>query len=389
MSTKSAHTTDRVATPNYFLTSEMVTEGHPDKVADRISDSVLDAVLAKDPLGRVACEVFITGGLAVVGGEITSSAALDIPSIARRAIREVGYDRECVGFDCDRAQVRDVLGRQAAEIASQVDDGGAGDQGVMFGYACRETEELMPLPFVTARNLAQRLADVRKSGVLPYLRPDGKTQVTVEYDSGGRPIRIAKVLVSAQHSPDAGLEDLRQDVLRHVVRPVVEIDGRTEIRINPNGEFTLGGPGADTGLTGRKIIADTYGGAARHGGGAFSGKDPTKVDRSAAYMTRYVAKNIVAAGLAERCELQVSYGIGDREAFSLRAETFGTGAVSDARIEELVREHFDLSPAGIIETLDLRRPIYTPLSAYGHFGRNGCAWERTDSAEMLRRSAGY
>lgn len=367
-----------------YFTSESVTEGHPDKVADRIADAVLDALLARNPMARSAVEVFITGGLVVIGGEVSMDPELDARRIAREAIESIGYGSADDGFDCDSAEFRVILRQQACEIYDQVEGGGAGDQGMMFGYACDETPELMPGAIVLAHRLAARLAEVRKSGILPYLRPDGKTQVTVEYDDSGRPVRVAKVLLSAQHSPEVDLETLRREVVAAVVSPVIQIDRDTIVRVNPNGSFEVGGPGADTGLTGRKIIVDTYGGYARHGGGAFSGKDPTKVDRSAAYMMRYVAKNVVAAGLAQRCEVQVSYGIGDRNAFSLSVKTFGTGTISDEALAGLIREHFDLSPAGIIETLDLRRPIYTPLSAYGHFGREGVPWEKTDRTEALK-----
>ncbi|MBP6963738.1 MAG: methionine adenosyltransferase [Armatimonadetes bacterium] len=367
-----------------MFTSESVTEGHPDKVADRIADAILDALLARNPTTRSAVEAFITKGLVVIGGEVSMDSELDARRIAREAIESIGYGSADDGFDCDSAEFQVILRQQACEIYDQVDGGGAGDQGMMFGYACDETPELMPTAIVFAHRLAARLAEVRKSGILPYLRPDGKTQVTVEYDDSGRPVRVAKVLISAQHSPDVDLETLRREVVAAVVSPVIQIDHDTIVRVNPNGSFEVGGPGADTGLTGRKIIVDTYGGYARHGGGSFSGKDPTKVDRSAAYMMRYVAKNVVAAGLAQRCEVQVSYGIGDRNAFSLKAETFGTGAIPDKALAGLIREHFDLSPAGIIETLDLRRPIYTPLSAYGHFGREGVPWEKTDRTETLK-----
>ena len=371
-----------------YFTSESVTEGHPDKVADRISDAVLDAVLAQDPCARVACETFMSEKLCVIGGEITANAEVKLAEIARAAIRNIGYTSDAEGFDLEGAEFLDAVRPQCREIGCQVEDGGAGDQGMMFGYACGETPEMMPLPISLAHRLAAGLAEARRTGILPYLRPDGKTQVTVEYDANGRPVRVAKVLVSAHHSPEVDLETLRRDVLSAVVRPVVDIDDRTDVSVNSNGSFETGGPGADTGLTGRKIIVDTYGGYARHGGGAFSGKDPTKVDRSGAYMMRYVAKNIVAAGLASRCEAQVSYGIGGKREFAMNVDTFGTGRISDERLADLVREHFDLSPGAIIEKLDLRRPIYTPLSAYGHFGRDGYAWERTDKASILRQAAG-
>ncbi len=368
---------------NSYFTSESVTEGHPDKVADRISDSVLDAVLAQDPRGRVACETFITSGLCVVGGEITANADVDIPGIARKAIAEIGYHTADDGFDLDAAEIRSVVRSQSVEIGAQVDTEGAGDQGMMFGFACTDTDELVPMPIIIAHKLAARLTEARKTGLIPYLRPDGKTQVTIEYDGSGKPVGIAKVLIAAQHSPEVDLDTLRRDVIRLVVQPAVDVDERN-IRVNPNGSFVIGGPGADTGLTGRKIIVDTYGGYARHGGGAFSGKDPTKVDRSATYMMRYVAKNLVAAGLADRCEVEIAYGIGDTAPFSLKVDTFGTGRLPDERLSEVVGERFDLTPGSIIRVLDLRRPIYTPLSAYGHFGRPGVSWEQTDRADELR-----
>ncbi|PDO09787.1 MAG: methionine adenosyltransferase [Candidatus Reconcilbacillus cellulovorans] len=389
-----------------LFTSESVTEGHPDKICDQISDAVLDAYLSGDPNARVACEVAVATGLVLIIGEITSSATVDVQSVARRTIREIGYTDASFGLDADTCAVVVSLNRQSPDIAQGVDRSlearegsseeeieslGAGDQGLMFGFACDETPELMPLPISLAHRLARRLAEVRKTGVLPYLRPDGKTQVTVEYE-GDRPVRLDAVVVSAQHAPEIELERIRRDMIEHVVRPIVPeelLDDRTRYLINPTGRFVIGGPHGDAGLTGRKIIVDTYGGYARHGGGAFSGKDPTKVDRSAAYAARYVAKNVVAAGLAKKCEIQLAYAIGVARPVSIRVDTFGTGVVGDDRLAELIRRHFDLRPAGIIRELNLRRPIYRQTAVYGHFGRTDLdlPWERTDKAEQLRRDA--
>jgi len=391
-----------------LFTSESVTEGHPDKIADQISDAVLDAILQKDPLARVACETLVTTGLVFVSGEITTSCYIDIPKIARETIREIGYTRAKYGFDCDTCAVITSIDEQSGDIAQGVDRAletrgsegvkdefdttGAGDQGMMFGYATDETPELMPLPISLAHRLAKRLAEVRKSGLVSYLRPDGKTQVTVDYEDG-RPVRVDTIVIGAQHHPKVTLEEIRKDMLELVIKPVIPpdlLDRSTRYLVNATGRFVIGGPQGDTGLTGRKIIVDTYGGMARHGGGAFSGKDPTKVDRSASYAARYVAKNIVAAGLAGKCEIQLAYVIGVAHPVSIMAETFGTGKVDDQTLVRLVRDHFDLRPAAIIKGLDLRRPIYKQLAAYGHFGRNDLdlPWERTDKAEALRRDAG-
>ncbi|MHB0975716.1 MAG: methionine adenosyltransferase [Candidatus Aquicultorales bacterium] len=393
----------------YLLTSESVTEGHPDKIADQISDGVLDAIFEKDAMARVAVETLVTTGLVVVAGEITTDVYVDIPRLVRETIREVGYTRAKYGFDCDTCGIITSIDPQSPDIAQGVerayetrsglseddlfDQQGAGDQGMMFGYACNETPELMPMPIITAHKLAHRLSAVRKSGVLPYLRPDGKTQVTVEYEDG-KPVRIDTVVVSSQHAPDVDIDTvLTPDLIEHVIRPTVApefIDYDTvKIFVNPTGRFEIGGPQGDTGLTGRKIIVDTYGGLARHGGGAFSGKDPTKVDRSAAYAARYVAKNIVAAELAERCEVQLAYAIGVARPVSIFIETFGTEKAPVELIEELVRKNFDLRPAAIIRDLNLRRPIYKKTAAYGHFGRTDeeFTWEKTDKAEELRKQA--
>lgn len=368
-----------------FFTSESVTEGHPDKICDRISDSVLDAIIAQDPMARVACETAVTTGLVLVMGEITTTAQVDIPSIARDAIRYIGYDSSEKGFDCNTCAVITSIDRQSPDIAMGVNkaleakkgemtdkyDIGAGDQGMVFGYACDETPTLMPLPIYLAQELAKRLTAVRKNGTLPYLRADGKTQVTVEYDDDV-PVRVDAIVVSSQHSADTELEQIRKDVIEHVIKPVIPakyIDENTKIYVNPTGRFVVGGPQGDSGLTGRKIIVDTYGGYACHGGGAFSGKDPTKVDRSAAYMARYVAKNIIAAGAAKKCEVQIAYAIGVARPLSVCVKTFGTGVCGDGRLADIVNEVFDLRPAAIIEQLDLRKPIYKDLSAYGHFGR--------------------
>jgi S-adenosylmethionine synthetase len=376
----------------YLFTSESVTEGHPDKISDQISDAILDAALTADPMARVACETLVTTGLVVVAGEITTEAVIDYSKVAREAIREIGYTRAKFGFDCDTCAVLSALDRQSPDIAMGVDTGGAGDQGLMFGYACNETPELMPLPIQLAHQLARRLSDVRKSGELPYLRPDGKSQVTVEYRDG-RPFRLEAVVISSQHDPDVTNEQLRGEILAKVIKDTVSpelLDENTKYHINPTGRFVTGGPQGDAGVTGRKIIVDTYGGYAPHGGGAFSGKDPTKVDRSAAYMARYVAKNIVAAGLADKCQVQLAYAIGVADPVSVLVETQGTGRISDAAISKLVREHFELTPKGIIESLNLRRPIYKATAAYGHFGRSEdtFSWEKTDKAEALRATAG-
>jgi S-adenosylmethionine synthetase len=376
----------------YLFTSESVTEGHPDKISDQISDAVLDAALTADPTARVACETLVTTGLVVVAGEITTNAVIDYTKVARETIREIGYTRAKFGFDCDTCSVLSALDRQSPDIAMGVDTGGAGDQGLMFGFACNETPELMPLPIQLAHMLARRLSEVRKSGALPYLRPDGKSQVTVEYRDG-RPFRLEAVVISSQHDPDVSNEQLRAEieekVIKHTVSPEL-LDKDTKYHINPTGRFVTGGPQGDAGLTGRKIIVDTYGGYAPHGGGAFSGKDPTKVDRSAAYMARYVAKNIVAAGLADKCLVQLAYAIGVAKPVSVLVDTSGTGRISDAALGKLVQQQFELTPRGIIEELKLRRPIYKATAAYGHFGRSedGFTWEKTDKAESLRASAG-
>jgi S-adenosylmethionine synthetase len=377
---------------NYLFTSESVTEGHPDKIADQISDAVLDAVLEQDPMGRVACETLVTTGLVVLAGEITTSALLDYSDLARQVIRDVGYDRAKFGFDAETCAVISSIKRQSPDIAMGVDTGGAGDQGLMFGFACDETEELMPLPITLAHKLARRLSEVRKARAVDFLRPDGKSQVTVEYE-GNRPVRVDCVVISTQHSDRISNEELRatiqKDVIEHVV-PKSLMDKNTKFHINPTGRFVVGGPMGDAGLTGRKIIVDTYGGYSRHGGGALSGKDPTKVDRSACYMARYIAKNVVAAGVARRVEVQLAYAIGVAEPVSVMADTFGTGVIPDEQITELIRANFKLTPRGIIENLSLRQPIYRPTAAYGHFGRNetGFTWEQTDRADALRKDAG-
>ena len=377
---------------NHLFTSESVTEGHPDKIADQISDAVLDAVLSEDPTGRVACETLVTTGLVVIAGEITTEAHVDFSQVARETIREIGYTRAKFGFDCDTCSVLTAIDRQSPDIAMGVDTGGAGDQGLMFGYACNETPELMPMPIQLAHKLSKRLTDVRRTGLLPYLRPDGKTQVTVEYRDG-RPFRIDAIVVSSQHGPEVENEKLRQEITESVINHTVSnelIDEGTKFHINPTGRFVTGGPQGDAGLTGRKIIVDTYGGYAPHGGGAFSGKDPTKVDRSAAYMARYIAKNIVAAGLSEHCLVQLAYAIGVAEPVSVLVDTNGTGRISEGELARLVRKEFDLTPQGIMETLNLRRPIYRKTAAYGHFGRDGegFSWEATDRAETLRAATG-
>ncbi len=390
-----------------LFTSESVTEGHPDKICDQISDAILDAIFEKDPMARVACETSVTTGLVLVTGEITTSCYVDIPKIVRQTIREIGYDRAKYGFDCDTCAVLTAIDEQSPDIAMGVNKAleaktgemteeeieaiGAGDQGMMFGFACDETPELMPMPIALAHRMARRLAEVRKNGTLEYLRPDGKTQVTVEYEED-RPVRIDTIVISTQHSPEVEHHVIEKDMMEYVIKPSVPselLDENTRYFINPTGRFVIGGPQGDAGLTGRKIIVDTYGGYARHGGGAFSGKDPTKVDRSAAYAARYVAKNVVAAGLARKCEVQLAYAIGVARPVSVLVESFGTGRIPDEKIQELIVKHFDLRPAGIIKSLDLRRPIYKQTAAYGHFGRTDIdlPWERTDKAEILRREA--
>ncbi len=375
----------------YIFTSESVTEGHPDKIADQVSDAVLDAVLTDDPTGRVACETLVTTGICIVAGEITTKTYVDVPKLVRGVISHIGYTDAAMGFDAKTCAVVNMIQSQSADIAMGVDTGGAGDQGLMFGYACDETEELMPLPIMLAHKLVRRLSEARREGDLPYLRPDGKSQVSVEYVDG-KPKRIDAVVVSTQHDDDVTTEQLRQDVKKYVIGPVIPsgmCDSQSKFHINPTGRFVIGGPHGDTGLTGRKIIVDTYGGMGRHGGGAFSGKDPTKVDRSACYMARYVAKNLVAAGLAAKAEVQLAYAIGVAEPVSISVNTFGTGKVEDERLAELVRENFSLTPAGMIEHLNLRRPIYRKTAAFGHFGRHEetFTWEAADKAGLLREAA--
>jgi S-adenosylmethionine synthetase len=377
---------------NFLFTSESVTEGHPDKIADQISDAVLDEVMRQDPKGRVACETLVTTGLVVVAGEITTGAHVNYDEIARQTVRQVGYDNAQYGFDAETCAVICTVKRQSPDIAMGVDTGGAGDQGLMFGYACNETEELMPMPIQLAHRLTQRLSEVRKNKKVPFLRPDGKSQVTIEYRDD-KPYRVDCVVISTQHSDTVSNEELRSAIVEQVIKPIVPahmLDGNTKFHINPTGRFVIGGPMGDAGLTGRKIIVDTYGGYSRHGGGAFSGKDPSKVDRSACYMARYIAKNVVAAGLATRAEVQLAYAIGVAEPVSVMVETFGTGTIAEEKITRLVRENFQLTPKGIIDALDLRRPVYKPTAAYGHFGRSGAGftWERTDRADVLRKSTG-
>jgi S-adenosylmethionine synthetase len=379
------------ADEKFLFTSESVTEGHPDKIADQISDGVLDAVLTDDPMGRVGCETLVTTGLIVVSGEITTSTYVDFDEVARQVVRNVGYTRAKFGFDADTCGVMSTVKKQSPDIAMGVDTGGAGDQGMMFGFACDETPELMPMPIHLAHQLAHKLSEVRKKKVVDFLRPDGKSQVSIEYIDG-RPERVDCVVISTQHGEKASHSDIREAVIEHVIKPVIPakmFDKNTKIHVNPTGRFVTGGPMGDAGLTGRKIIVDTYGGYGRHGGGAFSGKDPSKVDRSACYMARYVAKNIVAAGLASKVEVQIAYAIGVAEPVSVMTQTFGTGTIPDSQITALVREFFKLTPKAIIETLDLRRPIYSPTAAYGHFGRTGpgFTWERTDKADAIRKEA--
>ncbi|MCZ6480614.1 MAG: methionine adenosyltransferase [candidate division NC10 bacterium] len=377
----------------YLFTSESVTEGHPDKIADQISDAILDGIFQQDPYGRVACETLVTTGLAFVAGEITTKCYVDIPQIVRKTIREAGYTRAKYGFDYETCSVITAIQEQSADIALGVDIQGAGDQGLMFGYATRETPEMMPMPIMLAHKLCRRLAEVRKQNILDYLRPDGKSQVTVEYVDG-RPSRVTAVVVAAQHSPDVTLQQLREDIIEQVILPVVPgqlLDQEQVVyHINPTGRFVIGGPKGDTGLTGRKIIVDTYGGVGSHGGGAYSGKDPSKVDRSASYMARYIAKNIVAADLADKCEVQLAYAIGVPEPVSVMVDTLGTGKVPDELLCTMVRKHFELTPAGILKALDLRRPIYKQTAVYGHFGRSepDFTWERIDRADVLSREAG-
>ena len=382
-----------MARDEYLFTSESVTEGHPDKIADQISDAVLDAIIGQDPTGRVACETLLTTGLVVVAGEITTNCYVDIPRVARETIKNVGYTRAKYGFDYETCGVIAAIDEQSSDIAMGVDNLGAGDQGLMFGYACTETPELMPLPITLAHRLCLRLTQVRKSGQLPYLRPDGKSQVSVRYVDG-KPVSVETVVISTQHGPETGLSKIREDMIEQVIRPTIPkhlIDGNKIVyHVNPTGRFVTGGPMGDTGLTGRKIIVDTYGGSCPHGGGAFSGKDPTKVDRSACYMARHVAKNVVAAGLAERAQVQVAYAIGVADPVSIMIETFGTGKVPNSQLEQLIRRHFDFTPAGIIKYLDLRRPFYRKTAAYGHFGRSEpeFTWERTNRIKDLRDDAG-
>jgi S-adenosylmethionine synthetase len=383
----------RVSKDRYLFTSESVTEGHPDKIADQISDAILDACLTDDPFSRVACETLTATGLVVIAGEITTKAYVDFQTLVRGTISSIGYNNALYGFDSNTCAVISSINKQSGDIAMGVDTGGAGDQGMMFGYACNETQELMPMPISLAHKLTMRLSEVRKHGKLPYLRPDGKSQVTVEYDEHRKPFRVDAVVISTQHAETIGNDELRADILKHVIQATIParlLDENTRYHINPTGRFVIGGPMGDTGLTGRKIIVDTYGGMGRHGGGAFSGKDPTKVDRSAAYMARHIAKNVVAAGLADRCEVQLAYAIGVAEPVSVLVDTFGTGRVDTTTIQKLIRAHFKLTPKAIIETLNLRRPIYCKTAAYGHFGRSDpdFTWEATDKAAKLASEAG-
>jgi S-adenosylmethionine synthetase len=376
----------------YLFTSESVTEGHPDKICDQISDAILDAVLSQDPTGRVACETLTTTGLILISGEITTTATIDYSKLARQTMKDIGYDRAKYGFDAETCAVMSTIDAQSPDIAMGVNTGGAGDQGIMFGYACTETKELMPLPIQMAHQLGKHMSNLRRNGTLGYLRPDGKSQVTVEYD-GFKPVRIDAVVISSQHSPDVTIEQIREDVIDHVIKPTLPaelLDKDTKYYVNPTGRFVTGGPMGDTGLTGRKIIVDTYGGAAPHGGGAFSGKDPTKVDRSACYMARYVAKNIIAAGIAERCQVQLAYAIGVAEPVSVYVDCYGTSKINEDKLTEIVRANFQLTPLGIIESLKLRQPIYQATAAFGHFGReeDSFTWEKTDKAAKLKADAG-
>jgi S-adenosylmethionine synthetase len=378
---------------NFLFTSESVTEGHPDKIADQISDAILDAILAQDPIARVACECLVTTGLAFVAGEITTSCYVHIPDIVRETIKDIGYTRAKYGFDYETCAVITSIDKQSTDIAMGVDIGGAGDQGLMFGFACDETPELMPMTIMLAHKLARKLTEVRKKDILGYLRPDGKSQVSIEYKDG-KPYKVRTIVISSQHSPDITLKEMREDIIEKVIKPVIPpelLDEENVVyHINPTGRFVIGGPQGDTGLTGRKIIVDTYGGVGSHGGGCFSGKDPSKVDRSASYMARYIAKNIVASGIASRCEIQLAYAIGVPEPVSVFVDTFGTGKIADSEISKLIVKNFDMTPSGIITKLDLRRPIYKKTAAYGHFGRNEeeFTWEKTDMAEILKKSAG-
>ena len=377
----------------FLFTSESVTEGHPDKMCDQISDAILDEVLRQDARGRVACETMVLTGLVMIGGEITTTAQVDYGKVARETVKEIGYTRAKYGFDAETCGVIVAVNTQSPDIAMGVDTGGAGDQGLMFGYACDETPELMPTPIQYAQQLVRKLSEARRSGDLNYLRPDGKSQVTVEYDNG-KPVRVDTVVISTQHSPEAATEQIREDIIDHIIKPTIPehlLDKDTKFYVNPTGRFVVGGPQGDTGLTGRKIIVDTYGGAAPHGGGAFSGKDPTKVDRSACYMARYIAKNVVAAGIASRCQVQLAYAIGVAEPVSVYVDCFGTAKIDEVKLSEIIRANFHLTPKGIIESLDLRRPIYKQTAAFGHFGRSdvdGFSWEKTNRAEKLRADAG-
>ncbi|MDI6744327.1 MAG: methionine adenosyltransferase [Thermodesulfovibrionales bacterium] len=382
-----------MARKNYFFTSESVTEGHPDKIADQISDAILDAIIAQDPIARVACETLVTTGLAFVAGEISTTCYVHIPDIVRETIKNIGYTRAKYGFDYETCSVITSIDQQSGDIAMGVDTGGAGDQGLMFGFACNETPEFMPLPIMLAHKIAMRLSEVRKNDVLPYLRPDGKSQVTIEYKDG-KPFRIDTIVVSSQHSPDVHMKDMKEDIIEKVIKPVIpkELLDEENVKyyINPTGRFVVGGPMGDTGLTGRKIIVDSYGGVGSHGGGCFSGKDPTKVDRSGAYVSRYIAKNIAASGIADRVEVQLAYAIGIPEPVSILVDTFGTGKIDGDKIVQLIRKNFNLTPKGIIEHLKLRRPIYKKTAAYGHFGKNDpdFTWEKTDKADTLKKEAG-